>query len=167
MANLFKWLMVLFIPLLSLTLTSCGGDAQDEPDNPNNNSSYDIPGTIELAMANTGNDKAGICPSGYTTLYVNEENNFDIRKGKGEIACVGKVRGTGEISIPSKGWARELKVNVGYGYVFHQIAYDSRYSYPSVYVYVFVVSERLNVYNQIVGYNVRYYIEDEYIEDTL
>jgi len=35
MKKLSKWLMVLFIPLFSLTLTACGGDDKDEPDNPN------------------------------------------------------------------------------------------------------------------------------------
>lgn len=37
MAKLFKWLIVLFIPLFSLTLTSCGGDDKDEPEVPKTN----------------------------------------------------------------------------------------------------------------------------------
>lgn len=157
MAKLFKWLMVLFIPLFSLTLTSCGGDDKDEPDNPNNNSSYDLPGTIELAMANTGKNKAGIGDD-YTTLYINEENNFDIRFGAGSIASVGRVRGTADIKIPSKGWTYELKVNVGHGYVFHD--QDESWGTKQAYYLVYVVSERLNSYNEIIGYNVRYYKQE-------
>lgn len=34
MAKLFKWLMVFLIPLIGTTVTSCGDD-NDEPDNPN------------------------------------------------------------------------------------------------------------------------------------
>lgn len=86
---------------------------------------------IEMRMRNldNGNDSLWIL-AGETSLSITSSNNFNVWKG--QIADVGSVRNLGKVtSIPTSGWANEVAVKPGHGYV---VSSDFCDEYARVYV---------------------------------
>ena len=83
-------------------LTSCGKDEFDEG--------------IEMRMRNRDNGNDVLQLLGGRTLSITSSNNFTVWSGA--IADVGSVRHLGKItSVPTSGWAYEVAVRPGHGYV--------------------------------------------------
>lgn len=103
------------IVLLSCTKVTNGGTApaSGSTDISPNASVPDPEGTIELKMRNWDNGRTYLDDF----LYITSANNF---KG-GKIAALGQVRGLGNVArIPSSGWAEEVAVTPGNGYVVYR-----------------------------------------------
>ena len=144
-----KKLLFSLCVLLSVTavpLTSC---SSDDPD-PDNGSQIkpdvevaDPEGTITLSMRNYDNGRTWL-----GNIYIDDENFC----GSGEVyfASVGAVKGLGNVTnIPKSGWARQVSVIPGHGYV----AYDS---YKQKYYRIYVVDNILTTGNLIIGAEVKY-----------
>lgn len=133
------WLMAM---TMGYTLTSCEKEE------------IDIPGSVTVKMRNDGSsiywNDSRAC------LYINKSNNFRTTSyDHSEIASVGKVKGLGNIKkIPESGWAQELSVIVGHGYVVRYTKYDD----PNQYFYarVFVRDEIIGTSGGIIGYTISY-----------
>lgn len=121
-----KYLLLAF---LSIVLGICGCSKDDdsipgagEIVNPDANVP-DPDGTVEISMLN--NDKTSL-----DGLYIDASNNFH---GDGwMIAPLGKMRGLGNVrEIPFEGWAENVPVSAGKGYVAHNDISDE---YVRIYV---------------------------------
>jgi len=82
MAKSFKWLMVMLIPLLSISLTSCGNE-NDKPDNKTNSDEVDSTTISRLWKQNASWDRVsqyfllladGTCRHSFTGIGAMEEN---------------------------------------------------------------------------------------------
>lgn len=111
---------LLVVSAMAIVLLSCtkvtNGDtapASGSTDISPNASVPDPEGTIELKMRNWDNGRTYLDDF----LYITSANNF---KG-GKIAALGQVRGLGNVArIPSSGWAEEVAVTPGNGYVVYR-----------------------------------------------
>ena len=100
------------IVLFSCTKVTNGGStpASGSTDISPNANVPDPEGTVELKMRNADNGRTYL--DGF--LYITSANNF--RGGK--IAALGPMKGLGNVArIPSSGWAEEVAVTPGNGYV--------------------------------------------------
>lgn len=137
-----KNVSIIALLFAALTILSCDKNSIAVPD---------PEGTIELKMRNTAN--------GWTWLMdawqIGKDNNF---YGRGRIIVnVGKVKGVGNITrIPISGWAEEMAVVPGNGYIL---------TINGDYYRVYVVSYIKNTSGGIMGATIRYqgpfYGEDE------
>lgn len=131
---------------MGYTLTSCEKEE------------IDIPGSVTVKMRS---DESSIYwNDSRARLYINKSNNFRTTGyDHSEIASVGKVKGLGNIKkIPESGWAQELSVIVGHGYVVRYTKYYTKYDDPNQYFYarVFVRDEIIGTSGGIIGYTISY-----------
>lgn len=161
MKKLLKYLMLLFITVVSLPLASCSDDepGKGEVVNPTKPVA-DPAGTISLSMNNKSN--------GGTTLDrigIGSDNNFYAEyTSYSELwfADLGEVAGIGNITaIPMTGWASKVQVKPGHGYVAYQRPYDYFYGQGIVYgephIYrIYVVDYITGVSGGIIGADIKY-----------
>jgi len=124
MAKLFKWLMVMLIPLFSLTFTSCGGDDKDEPDvhNPVDSEifteTYSWGSKGYLRYGNVGYP-AILCYTG--TVNDTYDDWIQAIHSKFSIVYIPNANSINAInSIPTSGWSDILPFEEG-GYIAQMI----------------------------------------------
>jgi len=101
-------------------------------------------------------------------LKINESNNFCIRSelysmgNCASITCVGSVKGLGNIkTIPSSGWANEVAVQPGYGYVITgSNGYSNKSHNARVYVKDWIVSTDGGIIGAIIKYQSEWNVEE-------
>lgn len=114
--HLFNRLSIILLAMIgTFPFTSCSDDEAPDPDRGqiiDPDADVDDPtGTVSLAMRNQDNGNTRL---GY--IYIDDGNNFS--GSSSYFASIGKVRGLGNVSdIPTSGWASQVAVNPGYGYV--------------------------------------------------
>lgn len=148
---LFSLLTIMMAAVLSVSITSCGGDdpVSSPPVIPTNNGNVTNPdtevpdpeGTITLSMRNANNGTTYIDNS----IYINRSDNFTGCK----IVSLGAMKGLGNIAqIPKTGWSDQVAVVPGTGYV----AYAN-----NKYYCLYVVEEITNTSGGVIGALVKYY----------
>ncbi|MDD5870345.1 MAG: hypothetical protein PUC77_02510 [Bacteroidales bacterium] len=103
MKNIFKYQMLMLVATFSLTFVSCGGDDDDEPDNPNTQTSNVVTGDVsELTLVSLVSDDYNVCFDWYESkLRLTSIAGFDAK-----MASVGKISKLDDIKIaPTSGWA--------------------------------------------------------------
>lgn len=110
---------MMMVGVMSVSLVSCGGDDDPDPDSGQAvkpGAKVDDPtGTISLSMRNANNGTTYL-----DHIYINKSDNF-YSDGYVYFASVGAVNGLGNVStIPTAGWTNQIAVKPGNGYV----AYD-------------------------------------------
>jgi hypothetical protein len=136
-------LTMIVVAMLSIGFTSCGDD--DENENPNNEQPVnpgttvnDPEGTISLSMRNADNGKTYL-----DNIYISNENFRGAY-----FASVGAVKGLGNVStIPTTGWAEQMSVIAGNGYV----AYNN-----DKYYRIYVVDDIVATTGGIIGADIKY-----------
>lgn len=159
-----------FMTLCLVALSTSLAIANNEEERPYGSSiEASLPGSVILKMRNADNGETSISSFDgyYTYIYINSANNFTWKYNSGllvEFASIGKVEGLGQISkVPSSGWAQEVSIFVGHGYVvrwahvsrdiFGKIEnYESGYKYKRIYVH----DEILSTSGGVIGYIVSY-----------
>lgn len=143
-SNLMILLTMIMVAVLSIGFTSCGDDDESknpdsgQPINPSTPVSDPI-GTVSLSMRNAsnGNTKLG-------NIYINSGDNF----AGANYTSLGIVNGLGNVSvIPSTGWASQIAVKPGHGY----IAYTGG-SFTRIYVEDYVISTS----GGVIGADIKY-----------
>lgn len=140
----FLWslLTMIMVGMLSVSLISCGGDDNDDPNNgqpvnPGTNVN-DPTGTVSLAMRNTDNGNTYL-----DNIRIKNENFIGA-----SFVSLGAVRGLGNVStIPTSGWADQVAVEPGYGYV----AYSNNQFYR-----IYVVDNIVNTSGGVMGADIKY-----------
>lgn len=158
---IWSLLTLVIVAMLSLGLSSCGDDDEDdELEQTENISSQDPEGTIVLNMSSgaSGNYyKIGnLCE-----IHIDEANNFiGERHSNASFVSVGLVSGLGKITqIPNSGWAESAAVVPGTGYVM-RYGYSSSYQYARIYVVEYLgqsyTDEQGNTYGITTGAKIKY-----------
>lgn len=140
----FLWslLTMIMVCMLSVSLISCGGDDNDDPNNgqpvnPGTNVN-DPTGTVSLAMRNTDNGNTYL-----DNIRIKNENFIGA-----SFVSLGAVRGLGNVStIPTSGWADQVAVEPGYGYV----AFSNNQFYR-----IYVVDNIVNTSGGVIGADIKY-----------
>ena len=116
------------------------------------------------------NQDYGEYEDSYVYLEISNSNNFDLYReySDGDIVCVGKVNGLSKITkIPSSGWAQEVAVQPGQGYIIRSKNLESsdRVQYKTFckYARVYVVDWIEGTSGGIIGAVIRY--EDNWKEE--
>lgn len=171
--KVFKLLATLFVAALPFSFASCGGDDDDNVD-PNANPggtidpSANVPdpaGTIELSMRREDQGDTHLNESG---IHINKSDNFSFDYYSGKIASYGEVKGLGNVgNIPTNGWADEITVKPGYGYVAY--CYNGYYDVENGQYYRFYVVDYITTAGgSVIGADVKYqkpfYGKDEVIQ---
>lgn len=134
----------MLIAILSASFISCGDD--DEKPNPNNVQPVnpdiivdDPEGTIMLSMRNTDNGRTYLDNS----IYIKNENFAGAN-----FVSLGEVKGLGNVTtIPTTGWAQQVSVIVGNGYV----AYANGQFYR-----IYVLDNIVSTTGGIIGADIKY-----------
>ena len=142
-SNLMSLLAMIMVTMLTVSFISCGGD--DDNENPNNGQPVnpgttvnDPEGTISLSMRNADNGKTYL-----DNIYISNENFRGAY-----FTSVGAVKGLGNVpTIPTTGWAEQMSVIAGNGYV----AYSNNQFYR-----IFVVSDIVATTGGIIGADIKY-----------
>ena len=136
------------------TFAACGSDDDSSSSDPANPDAVvpDPEGTISVLMRNGNNGNTIID----NFIRINDANNFerssDYTKYPTQIVDLGKMNGLGNVTkIPMLGWATEVAVQKGHGYVI----YDGKNSTHQYYRF-WVEKSTLNISNEIIGWQVRY-----------
>ena len=179
MNSLLTLLTIMMVAMLSVCITSCGGDDNpvSTPPVPNDGneqtdvvSNQDPEGTVVVNMNNgsSGNYINIGLGDYYGDIHIDAANNFAGYTTYVEFASVGEVSGLSKItSIPTSGWATSAAVVPGTGYVARRTIQgqcyvgDSERSYRwyySFYKYVrlYVVEHTVNTAGGIMGATVKY-----------
>lgn len=147
-----KYMKNLLTILLLGVLAIMGACSKDEPKHPDGGGTVspdatvpDPSGTITLSMFN--DDETSL-----DGLKIGSDNNFH---GYGfVIADIGAVKGLGNItSIPTEGWASQVAVIPGHGYV--AVSYDYYSENPQFYR-IYVIKEIGSTFGGVIGYDVKY-----------
>ena len=120
MEKYLKTLLLLLVATLSLTITSCGGDDDDEPNAPDQST------TSGITKGTVGESKSVnvVFPNSYPVLcgfqvfhgVVSVVDGYNY--GTNEICSCGKVSGLSEITTaPSSGWSTSAPLIDGGGYI--------------------------------------------------
>lgn len=152
MKTLKQMCYLLMAAMLVTTNVACG----DESPEPNGNGGEqtdptkpvpDPEGTIAISMLNDRSTEIG-------DVEMNEANNFKLSSGN--IASIGTVKGLGNVDyIPTTGWAREVAVRPGNGYVVAENAYPydgTNYTFTRIYVEDWITG----ITGGIIGADVKY-----------
>ncbi|MBR7029241.1 MAG: DUF5036 family protein [Bacteroidaceae bacterium] len=141
--NVFNFMAMFFVAVLTLGFTSCGDD--DDGGN-------DPEGTITANIRNKNNGETYVTLfDGYSSLRIDAADNFWFWDDHSAIACIGKVKGLGSInSIPISGWSVRSLVQPGYGYVVKSRLFDG------IYARIYVVDYMEGVGGGIIGATVKY-----------
>ena len=120
----------------------------------NSKSMPDPTGTITIKVRNWSNGGTSVYPEGCEgTFYITSANNFRANWGNWTFARVGKVAGLGNVTgIPSSGYATEVSVEPGCGYV----AKIDRGNGNVTYVRIYVVSWTEASTGGIIGAEIKY-----------
>lgn len=146
--HLFNRLSIILLAMIgTFPFTSCSDDEAPDPDRGqiiDPDADVDDPtGTVSLAMRNQDNGNTRL---GY--IYIDDGNNFS--GSYSYFASIGKVRGLGNVSdIPTSGWASQVAVNPGYGYVAYNGGDNQFYR---IYVEDYIVSTG----GGIIGADIKY-----------
>lgn len=122
--------------VLTAGLFFFAGCSSNDPDDPNN-SVPDPEGTILVKMRNRDNGGTLVNPDGCNYSFgVSVANNFySSSSSRFKFASIGAVKGLGNVTkIPSAGWAYEIAVVPGNGYVAECTNYDGSIIYVRIYV---------------------------------
>ncbi|MCL2097408.1 MAG: DUF5036 family protein [Bacteroidales bacterium] len=101
---------------LVLSLFFAAACSKDDPSDPNT-SVPDPEGTITVSMRNANNGDTFVSPDGFSgSFHIGADDNFS---GYGcQFVTIGPMKGLGNVTkIPSSGWASQVAVQPGYGYV--------------------------------------------------
>jgi len=171
--KVFKLLATLFVAAFPFGFSSCGGDDDDNLDphtNPGGiiDPSANVPdpaGTIELSMRRSDQGDTHLNESG---IHINKSDNFSFDYYNGKIASYGAVKGLGNVgNIPTNGWADEITVKPGYGYVAYCYnRYDDAENgqYYRFYVVDYITTAGGSVIGADVKYQKPFYGKDEAIQ---
>lgn len=146
--HLFNRLSIILLAMIgTFPFTSCSDDEAPDPDRGqiiDPDADVDDPtSTVSLAMRNQDNGNTRL---GY--IYIDDGNNFS--GSSSYFASIGKVRGLGNVSdIPTSGWASQVAVNPGYGYVAYNGGDNQFYR---IYVEDYIVSTG----GGIIGADIKY-----------
>ena len=171
---LLSLLTIMMAAMLSVSITSCGGDDSpvSTPPTPNDGneqtnvvSNQDPEGTVVVNMNNGSSDNwIEIGLEGQ--IHIDAANNFAGYNSYVDFASVGVISGLSKItSIPTSGWAKSAAVVPGTGYVARSQIRSSYYDsyervvkYYSFYKYVrlYVVEHTVNTAGGIMGATVKY-----------
>lgn len=146
-----KILSLKTIVFLSLWGILCGCGKDEIPgDNPDKEVA-DPTGTILVSMRNENNGKTAIAPKDAGSFYIDKADNFN-GYGSYEFVTLGQMKGLGNVTrIPADGWASQVAVRPGYGYV---AAYSGGNSV--VFTRLYVDSHMTAVGGGIIGADVKY-----------
>jgi len=89
-------------------------------------------------------------------------NSYGMNNAECSIACVGSVKGLGNIkTIPSSGWAREVAVHPGMGYIIRCKNFNpqSKWLYARVYVKDWIESTDGGIIGAIIKYQTDWNVE--------
>lgn len=144
--HLWNLLTMMMVSMLSVSIVSCGGDDGDGPSgggggsvNPGG-STADPAGTVTLAMRNYDNGRTYL-----DNIYIRNENFQGAM-----FVSLGAVKGLGNVStIPTVGWANQVAVVPGYGYV----AYDNS---KGQFYRIYVVDEIGGTSGGVLGADIKY-----------
>ena len=145
-SNLMSLLTMMMVVMLIVGFASCGGDdGDDSPEKPNDEQPVnpsvtvnDPEGTISLSMRNDDNGKTYL-----DNIYIKNENFVGA-----SFTSLGAVKGLGNVTtIPTSGWANQLSVIEGNGYV----AYCNNQFYR-----IYVVSDIVGTTGGIIGSDIKY-----------
>lgn len=131
--------------LLAVAFAACSSD--DDSTDGNGNIKPDVnvndpAGTVSLSMMKGPSIREGA--TGIGSIYIGNDYNFD----GGYFISLGTVKGLGNVSyIPTTGWASNVSVRSGNGYV--------AYSYGTFYR-IYVEKEIVGTTGGIIGYDVKY-----------
>lgn len=139
-------LTMMMVVMLIVGFASCGGDdGDDSPEKSNDEQPVnpsvtvnDPEGTISLSMRNDDNGKTYL-----DNIYIKNENFVGA-----SFTSLGAVKGLGNVTtIPTSGWANQLSVIEGNGYV----AYCNNQFYR-----IYVVSDIVGTTGGIIGSDIKY-----------
>lgn len=152
MKNLIWTLAAIFVALAT------GCSKNDDPDNGGyikpDQVVADPTGTIELSMRNANNGKTWL-----GNIYIGADDNFT--GSNCYIASVGPVKGLGNVSsIPTAGWAREVAVTPGNGYVVYDASNDEFYR-------VYVIDYITSTSGGVIGADVKYQKPFKGLDETI
>lgn len=141
---LLSLLTTMMVAMLNVGFMSCSGGDDDDP-NPDNGQPInpgttvnDPEGTISLSMRNADNGKTYL-----DNIYISNENFRGAY-----FVSVGAVKGLGNVStIPTTGWAEQMSVIAGNGYV----AYSNGQFYR-----IYAVSEIEGTSGGVIGADIKY-----------
>lgn len=148
---------VLFGSVLIASMVACSSGEPDGPDNPDdptgvvdpNEQVPDPVGTISLAMRDKNNGETyldGI-------VIVNENFMGDNRTGQTLFACIGEVKGLGNVSyIPKYGWNYQMRVTPGSGYVVYRANEGTEGKFYRIYVERYITDTN----GGIIGADIKY-----------
>lgn len=143
-SNLMSLLTMIMVAMLSIVFTSCGDDDENKNLDSGQPISSSTPvndpiGTVSLSMRNASNGKTTL-----GNIYINTGDNF----AGANFTSLGIVNGLGNVSIiPSTGWASQVAVKPGCGYV----AYTGG-SFTRIYVEDYVISTS----GGVIGTDIKY-----------
>lgn len=171
----FRFMAMLFVAVLTFGFASCGGEDDDDVDphtNPGGiiDPSANVPdpaGTIELSMRKENHGGTFLDD---TNIHINNSDNFEFDSGwgyDGKIASYGSVKGLGNVgNIPTNGWADEIAVKPGYGYVAYHYIKNSveNGQYYRFYVVDYITTTGGGVIGADVKYQKPFYGKDEVIQ---
>lgn len=142
-SNLMRVLAIMMVTMLTVGFVSCGSDDDNEdlnngqPVNPGTTVN-DPEGTISLSMRNADNGETYL-----DNIYISKENFRGAY-----FASVGAVKGLGNVYIiPTTGWAEQMSVIAGNGYV----AYSNNQFYR-----IYVVSDIVATTGGVIGADIKY-----------
>lgn len=148
---------VLLGSVLIASMVACSSGEPDGPDNPDdptgvvdpNEQVPDPVGTISLAMRDKNNGETyldGI-------VIVNENFMGDYRAGQTLFACIGEVKGLGNVSyIPKYGWSTQVRVTPGSGYVVYRANGGTEGKFYRIYVERYITDTN----GGIIGADIKY-----------
>ena len=140
--------------LMVLSLIFAVGCNKNNDDNGDNGGKTvpDPQGTVLVSMRNANNGTTGVYPDGYDPsdfFYIDGGDNFVSGNYRWVFANVGKVNGLGDVkAISTSGWAQQVAVIPGYGYVGKH--------YPNNYIRIYVVDYIESTSGGIIGAIVKY-----------
>lgn len=155
-------LYMAFIVFASFMLTACEKDNDYSSAGKGNGSTTngnipDPEGTINVSMRNGDKNTATIIGNDF---YIGYDNNFTNVDNDVAFVCVGKVNGLGNITgIPKKGWAKNVALEPGNGYIVHNKGYNEGYDYNTdnnFYYRLYVEDYILSTTGGIIGAKVKY-----------
>lgn len=148
-----KKLLMLFLLLLPLAISSCG----DDNDEPTTHTSK-VPDETIILNVNLGSSTS----VGDFTIELGDEYKFSCYKRRhGFISIIGQVNGIDNIKLTeaqkhSLTWAQYATAQVGYGYIFRVSNWNNKYSpYSYDYYAVYVASEIGNTSDGVKGYTLK------------
>lgn len=139
MKTKLQWFLSALLFAAALSLSGCDKDDASDPDN----KVPDPEGTVTVKIRNDKNSFVG-------SARMNAQNNF--LSGGENLVDLGAMKGLGNIvKIPESGWAYEVAVQPGHGYL-----HKTMESKDTVYYRIYVVDFLTNTSDGIIGAEVKY-----------